>query len=354
MPDFIYFLGRFHVLALHLPIALILVAVLLDWVARRDRYRQLAAAAPFLWAAAALSAVLTVALGYMHFAEGGFAGPTASAHRFFGTTVAVLCVAIWWLCAHRPMLHRTINVVTGLVVLLLVTMTGHLGGNLTHGESFLWQYAPGPLKALGSGALRRPAASTAGAADAVVVSGPAVSPETPPVSADPELVDRLYRNGFLVRQVSQTDPHLVVSVYSPGARVVAQHMALLETAADQIVELNLQDAGLDDNELANLSHFTELTRLRLSRNDITDRTVASLASMSHLERLNLYANPGITDASVDPLAGLASLRRLDVWRTNITEAGVARLRELRPDLEIQDETASGVIYPIEPPPNGAR
>lgn len=355
--DFIYFLGRFHVLALHLPIALILVAVLLDWVARRDRYRQLAAAAPFLWAAAALSAVLTVALGYMHFAEGGFAGPTASAHRFFGTTVAVLCVAIWWLCARQATLYRTINVVTGLVVLLLVTMTGHFGGNLTHGESFLWQYAPGPLKALGSGALRRPAASTAGAAGAaaaVAVSGPAVSPETPPISADPELVDSLYRNGFLVRQVSQTDSHLVVSVYSPGARVVAQHIALLETAADQIVELNLQDAGLDDRELANLSHFTELTRLRLSRNDLTDRTVAAFASMPHLERLNLYANPGITDASVDTLAGLASLRRLDIWRTNITEAGIARLRELRPDLEIQDETASGVIYPIEPPPNGAR
>lgn len=355
MQDFIYFLGRFHVLALHLPIALIVVGVLLDWVARRDRHRQLSAAAPFLWGAAALSAVLTVALGYMHFAEGGFTGPTASAHRFFGTTVAVLCVTIWWLSARRPMLYRTINVVTGLVLLLLVTMTGHLGGNLTHGESFLWQYAPGPLKALAGGALRRPGAATAVVAPTRVpaVGGPAVSPEVPPVSADPELVDRLYRSGFLVRQVSQSDAHLVVSVYSPGARVVAQFMALLETAADQIVELNLQDAGLDDDELANLSHFTELRRLRLSRNELTDKTVAAFASMPYLERLNLYANRGVTDASVEPLAQIASLRRLDVWRTGITEAGIGRLRELRPDLEIQDETAT-VIYPIEPPPNGAR
>jgi uncharacterized membrane protein len=345
MQDFVYFLGRFHVLALHLPIALIVVGVLLDWVARRDRYRSLAAAAPFVWGAAALSAVLTAALGYMHFAEGGFSGPTASAHRFFGTTVAVLAVVLWWLCARRADLYRTINVVTGIVALLLVTMTGHFGGNLTHGETFLWQYAPGPLKSLGSGALRRPQASS------TALPG-AVSPETAP-TADAELVETLYRSGFLVRQVSQSDPRLVVSVYSPGAWVIAQHMTLLETAADKIVELNLQDAGLDDDELSNLAHFTQLTRLRLSRNQVTDRTVAAFANMPHLERLNLYSNPGITDASVEALAAIESLRRVDVWRTSITESGIARLRELRPDLEIQGET-SNVMYPIEPPPNGAR
>src|SRR5262245_1132062 len=101
MQDFIYFLGRFHVLALHLPIALILVAVLLDWVARRPRYRQLAAAAPFLWGAAALTAVVTAVLGYMHLSKGAFSGPVAGAHRFFGTTVAVLTVVLWWLCSRR-------------------------------------------------------------------------------------------------------------------------------------------------------------------------------------------------------------------------------------------------------------
>src|SRR5262245_33871377 len=101
MQDFIYFLGRIHVLVLHLPIALILVAVLLDWVVRRERYRQLAVAAPFLWGGAALSAVVTVALGYMHLAEGVFTGPVAGAHRFFGTTLAVFTVLLWWLCSRR-------------------------------------------------------------------------------------------------------------------------------------------------------------------------------------------------------------------------------------------------------------
>jgi hypothetical protein len=171
------------------------------------------------------------------------------------------------------------------------------------------------------------------------------------VTADPALVDRLYRTGFLVRQVSESDPHLVVSVYSPGARVVDEHVAVLLTAADQIVELNLQDARLDDAVLADIGKFTELTRLRLSHNELTDRTVAALAGLKKLERLNLYSNPGITDASVEVLASLPELKRLDVWNTAITEKGMARLHELKPELELQGEAGSfGVEFPL---PSGA-
>ncbi len=317
MQDFIHFLGRFHVLALHLPIGIMVVAVVLDWVTRGERHRALARAAPFLWGATALSAVLTATLGYLHFSEGGFTGGSADAHRFLGTTLAAYSVLIWWLCARRGELYRRINVATGVVALGLVTVTGHYGGNLTHGETFLLQYAPG-LSRLDAGDA------------APVADGRAYSDEV--------TIDRLYQSGFLVRIASPTDARLVVSVYSPGARLAPEHIAALEAAADQIVELNLQDADLDDDELANLAKFTELTRLRLSRNSLTDRTVAAFASMPHLERLNLYANPGITDASIDALAAIPSLRRLDIWRTGISEEGMARLRTLRPDLELQGET----------------
>ncbi len=348
MQDFIYFLGRFHVLVLHLPIGIILAAVALDWSARSERFRALGAVSPFLWALAAVSAVATAALGYMHAAEGGFSADTVAAHRFFGTSVAVFTVVVWWL-SRRPELYKRVNVATGIVALALVTVTGHFGGNLTHGSSFLWQYAPGPLRSLGESAEPRTGSadhtagtpsSTAAAKTSATTSG-----------ADPAVVERLYRAGFLVRQVSDTDPHLVVSVYSPGARMTEQHIAVLLTAADRIVELNLQDALLDDSVLMDIGKFTELTRLRLSHNELTDLTVAKLAGLRKLERLNLYSNPGITDASVDALATLPELKRLDVWNTGVTQKGMARLRELRPDLELQGESSSfGVEFPL---PGGA-
>src|SRR5262245_48503505 len=95
--DFIYFLGRFHVLVLHLPIALVLVTVLAEWLARKEKYRYLAPSLGYLWGATAVTAVATVVLGYMHFSEGGFTGPSAQSHRFFGTSVAVVAVIAWGL-----------------------------------------------------------------------------------------------------------------------------------------------------------------------------------------------------------------------------------------------------------------
>lgn len=251
--------------------------------------------------------------------------------------------------ARRPALYKRVNVATGIVALALVAITGHYGGNLTHGASFLWQYAPGPLHSLGASA--EPQTHAADPAAGVPSNTAGAKTSATNAGADPAVVDRLYRAGFLVRQVSDTDPHLVVSVYSPGARVVEQHIAVLLTAADQIVELNLQDALLDDSVLDDIGKFTELTRLRLSHNELTDVTVAKLAGLRKLERLNLYSNPGITDASVEVLASLPQLKRLDVWNTGITEKGMARLRELRPDLELQGESSSfGVEFPL---PGGA-
>jgi uncharacterized membrane protein len=468
MQDSIYFLGRFHVLALHLPIGIVIAAVALDWTARRPAYARLAAVSPFLWGAAAASAVLTVVLGYMHFAEGAFTGPSASAHRLWGTVTGVATILIWWL-SRRPGLYKRVNILSGIAALALISITGHYGGNLTHGASFLWQYAPGPLRSLGGVAPTRPAVTSVAQADpyhdvvrpmlelrcggchnddkresgytmasyestlkggdtgGAVVPGMSDSSEvyrrislphddeefmpaddkTPltsaqvaivrwwidagaprdttvaqvgadgeieqllaaelglagatsasvsaqtTVPADPAVVDRLYRSGFLVRQVSQSDPHLVVSVYSPGARVVQEHMAVLLTAADRIVELNLQDAGLDDEVLADIGRFTGLTRLRLSRNEITDKIVEAFTNMPQLERLNLYANPGVTDSSVDVLASLRSLKRLDVWQTSITPEGLVRLRALRPDLELQGETSAIINDLSQPIPGGA-
>ena len=83
--DFIYFIGRFHVLALHLPIGIIVALFVLEWLSRRQKYLYVESASPFLWGAAAVTALLTVLLGYLHFSEGGFTGPSADQHRFFGT-----------------------------------------------------------------------------------------------------------------------------------------------------------------------------------------------------------------------------------------------------------------------------
>jgi len=147
--DFVYFLGRFHVLVLHLPIGMIVVLFVLEALSRKDKYRYLDAASPFLWGATAISALVTVLLGFMHFAEGAFTGPSAEQHRLFGTIVAVVATGVALLrVGSFAASYKPLFMPASLVLLLLVAITGHYGGNLTHGSTYLFEYAPQPLRSL--------------------------------------------------------------------------------------------------------------------------------------------------------------------------------------------------------------
>jgi uncharacterized membrane protein/mono/diheme cytochrome c family protein len=164
MQDFLFFVGRFHVLVLHLPIGIVIVAIVLDWLSRGGRAPALARVSPFLWGMAAISAVATAVLGYLHFSEGGFTGPSAEAHRLFGTITAIECVGVWWL-SRAGAAPGALRLGAGLATLALVSITGHYGGNLTHGNTYLIEYAPGFLRSLIGAEERRPPVTSVAAAD---------------------------------------------------------------------------------------------------------------------------------------------------------------------------------------------
>ena len=171
--DFIYFLGRFHVLVLHLPIGIIVALFVLEWVSRKEKYRYLQAAAPFLWGAMALSALATVLLGYMHFAEGSFTGPSGDQHRFFGTVTAVIAtgVALLRVSSHASS-YKPLFFPASIVLVILISITGHYGGNLTHGSTYLIEYAPQWIRSLGGLAPKRTLTSVKEADPFADVVGP--------------------------------------------------------------------------------------------------------------------------------------------------------------------------------------
>lgn len=164
--DFVYFLGRFHVLALHIPLGLIVAIFVLEWLARREKYRYLEAASPFLWGFAAISALVTVMLGYMHFAEGSFTGPSAAQHRTFGTALALLLSAVALLRVSKfSKSYMPVFFPASALFLLLASITGHFGGNLTHGSTYLVEYAPQFIRSMAGLPPRRPPVTSLEAAD---------------------------------------------------------------------------------------------------------------------------------------------------------------------------------------------
>jgi hypothetical protein len=180
--QFVWFLGRFHVLILHLPLGILTLAVALEILVRFRPFRFLENAVAPAWIAGAISALATVALGLMHATEDSFEDMDAvEAHGWAGVTLAaVTClIAILRTRLHPPPYspphagEETIGArfykavqpafapgaaldlgydklwaIPVAATVCLMFLTGHLGGNLTHGDTYLLQYAPGPVRVL--------------------------------------------------------------------------------------------------------------------------------------------------------------------------------------------------------------
>lgn len=141
-PHALEWIGRFHVLTVHFPIAMLFGAVLAEawFVIRRDS--RPSPTVRFCVVIGAAGAVVAAALGWPHAALGGF-GDTPSAlltwHRWLGTFVAAAAVAtliVGEIDARRHSRTAMFRVML-FALALIVTVTAHLGGLLTHGDDFL-------------------------------------------------------------------------------------------------------------------------------------------------------------------------------------------------------------------------
>ncbi len=88
------FLGRFHPLAVHLPIALVLLVPLLELAGRSRRFPDLRASVDFVLALATVSSVGAAILGWCLARSGGYSGRLVTQHMWGGVLVAAAC----WLC----------------------------------------------------------------------------------------------------------------------------------------------------------------------------------------------------------------------------------------------------------------
>jgi hypothetical protein len=102
---------------------------------------------------------------------------------------------------------------------------------------------------------------------------------------------------------------------------------------EQITWLYLGKTGFQDSWLNTVKQFTNLTRLTLSNNPITDAGIIQLDNFEHLESLNLHSTE-VSDASLKVLARLTSLKRLYVSRTKVTRHAVDSIRNDHPALSI--------------------
>ena len=151
-------------------------------------------------------------------------------------------------------------------------------------------------------------------------------------AADKAAVEKIRESGGAVLEVAQNDNRLNVAFHLSTEEIGNDQLALVKDLGF-IVSLNMRGTAVDDKGVANIGGCSGLQRLHLEKTKVTDAAIKHLAPLSGLEYLNIYGT-AVTDVAIDDIAALKGLKKVFIWETKITIAGVAKLKEKRPDLQI--------------------
>ncbi|GAB4383163.1 MAG: hypothetical protein Kow0022_02290 [Phycisphaerales bacterium] len=155
------------------------------------------------------------------------------------------------------------------------------------------------------------------------------------------------RGGYASR-VAVGVPELLVNYSIVTPPITEQDIAVLLPAADHVVELNVGGVGVTDAVMSAIGQLRGLRSLNISRSQVTIAGLERLRALARLEVLNIYGC-SVGEDAVDVIARMPMLKRVYVWQTGMDAPAVQRLRALRPELEvIEGEPAGAEPEPSSP------
>jgi uncharacterized membrane protein/mono/diheme cytochrome c family protein len=134
--DWFILLGRTHPLIVHLPIGIVVMAFVLEVLALFKRFKSITPTILILWIAGALTATVACVAGYVLSLEGAHEENLLIVHQWFGIALAVVTIVIVLIKIYFSESTGLLRVCYVLSIMLL-SVTGHFGGSMTHGEEFL-------------------------------------------------------------------------------------------------------------------------------------------------------------------------------------------------------------------------
>lgn len=143
----VLFFGRFHPIAVHLPIGVLILSVLIELGCVRrsveEKWGDMALLTLFV---SAVGGVVAVVFGIFLAREGGYEGGSFMLHQALGIATAVGAIVALFLRLSAMSLGNA-WAMHGCRVFLLATMAvmsigAHFGANMVHGSKYLTQYAP--------------------------------------------------------------------------------------------------------------------------------------------------------------------------------------------------------------------
>ena len=129
------FIGRFHPLLVHLPIGILLLGCFFQLLTFRKRYSFLQPVIPIMIFWGMLGAVASAISGYFLSHSGDYEGPIVNRHQWSGIFTAIFSIILYVL--YKLPIKESVTRWSCIPLILLIFITGHLGGSLTHGENYL-------------------------------------------------------------------------------------------------------------------------------------------------------------------------------------------------------------------------
>ncbi len=149
-----------------------------------------------------------------------------------------------------------------------------------------------------------------------------VNPNIPPLG-DTAQITVARQEGFIIR-VMNHQPLMLDVTLTPKAGKSGGNLAVLKPLARHIIWLNLSDLNLTDSQLSIVATFSNLEKLRVEKNPISNEFLKSIAGLTHLRALNVYGTK-ITPAGLETLKHMKQLENLYVWQTGITATDVKKV-----------------------------
>jgi uncharacterized membrane protein/mono/diheme cytochrome c family protein len=131
----IEFIGRFHPLLVHLPIGILLLAGVFQLLSGRIKFTFLKPVLPLLFFLGMITAILSCITGYLLSQSDGYDEQLISRHQWMGIGVAVVSILAYIIQKKQALLNS--QWLVSCILLVLLVITGHLGGTLTHGTGYL-------------------------------------------------------------------------------------------------------------------------------------------------------------------------------------------------------------------------
>lgn len=131
------YIGKFHPLAVHLPIGILMVFLVLGFVIPRKQLQEAYQVIRLILLVSALSATFSCISGLVLAGSGNYDIELTTNHRNMGIALALLNWIVFIAIYKLLNAQKWIYYATLFIILIITIITGHFGGSLTHGSDFI-------------------------------------------------------------------------------------------------------------------------------------------------------------------------------------------------------------------------